>query len=221
MADFEVYVPRVRNDRGVIGVSARDFLASDIRGIQRALKEINPELRTQFMREAKSVGKDAASIVKPALPTAAPLSGMNYRGGRYGWDNQKTGKGVKVKANQVTVAFRTSQGKDAKKMGLQTTSLVSVKAMAPMTSIVDIAGRSNSWTGKGFKGSGMSRVYRDRYGNLRQHRLNGQGEAMISRLGGRGSRFAWPAFQGHQKVLSDRVFAVVEKYAAIANRKFK
>jgi hypothetical protein len=106
-------------------------------------------------------------------------------------------------------------------MGLQTPSLVSVRVVAPMTVIADIAGRSGSWVGKGNKSLGMSRPYKDRYGNIRIHRLNGQGEAMIAGLGGRGSRYAWPAFESNQGRLSDNVFAVVEKYAAIANRKFK
>jgi hypothetical protein len=219
MADFEVYVPRVRNDRGIIGVSARDYLASDIRAINKALIAINPELRTQFLRDAKAVGKEAESIVKPALPTSAPLSGMNFRG-KYGWNTQQTKKG-RVPATKVAVSFKTSQGKNARFMGLQTTSLVSVRVAGPMTAISDIAGRSGSWVGKGDKGSGYSRPYRDRYGNIRIHKLNGQGQAMIAGLGGRGSRYAWPAFESSQGRLAKSVLAVVERYAAIANRKFK
>lgn len=219
MSDFEVYVPRVRNDRGIIGVSARDFLASDIRAINKALIEINPQLRTQFMRDAKAIGQEGASIVKPALPSSAPLSGMDTRG-NYGWNNQMTKKG-RVPATRVSVSFKTSQGKDARFMGLQTTSLVSVRAVAPMTAITDIAGRSGSWVGKGNKGSGYSKPYKDRYGNIRIHKLNGQGQAMIAGLGGRGSRYAWPAFESSQGRLSNSVLAVVEKYSAIANRKFK
>jgi hypothetical protein len=219
MADFDVYVPQVRNDRGIIGLAPRDFLASDIRAINKALIAIDPELRTQFMRDAKAVGKEAQSIVQPALPTTAPLSGMNFRG-RYGWDTQMTKKG-RVPANRVSVSFKTSQGKNAKRMGLQTTSLVSVRVAAPMTAIIDIAGRSGNSLNKGDKGSGYSRPYTDRYGNIRTHKLNGQGKAMIELLGGRGSRYAWPAFESSQGRLSNSVLAVVERYAAIANRKFK
>ncbi len=224
MADFEVYVPRVRNDRGVIGLGPKEFLASDIRAINKALKDIDPELQRQFKRDAKDVGKVAQSIVQPALPTVAPLSGMNYSGGRYGWNNQQTKKG-RVAPTKVAVSFRTSMGKDARKMGLQTTSLVSVRVVAPMTVISDIAGRSGSWTGRGYKGSGYSRSYTDRYGNLRRHKLNGQGENLIkvleARGGGRGSRYAWRAFESQQGRLSAEVLAIVQKYSTIANRKFR
>lgn len=215
MADFEVYVPRVRNDRGIVGVGSGDFLASDIRKLQRALKDIDPELRRQFLRDAKAVGKEAESYVKPALPTVAPLSGMNTRGA-YGWNSQER-KGKKIAPNKTEVRFRTATGGNT--IG-QTTSLVSVRVVAPMTVIADIAGRSGSWVGKGNRGTGYSRTYRDRYGNLKRHRLNGQGEAMISGLGGRGSRFAWPSLLDRKANLEAKVQGVVRKYEAIANRKF-
>ena len=215
MADFEVYVPRVRNDRGVIGVGAGDFLASDIRSIQRRLKEIDPELRKEFLREAKAVGREAESIIKPALPTVAPLSGMNTRGA-YGWNNQER-KGRRFAANKTEVRFRTASGGNTRG---QVTSLVSVRVVAPMTVISDIAGRSGSYVGKGDKGSGYSKPYTDRFGNIRRHKLNGQGEAMIRGLGGRGSRYAWPSLEGRKAQLETKVRAVVAKYSAIANRKF-
>jgi hypothetical protein len=216
MAGFEVYVPTARNDRGLVGVGARDFLASDIRAINKALKEIDPDLRKQFLRDAKAVGRQAEQLIKPMLPTTAPLSGMNTKG-RYGWNNQ-VGKRGTVAANKTTVQFRTASGGNTRG---GVSSLVSVKVMAPMTVIADIAGRSGSWIGKGDKGSGFSKPYTDRYGNIRRHRLNGQGSAMVSKLGGRGSRYAWPALEHHKGQLEADVEAVVKKYVEIANRGYK
>jgi hypothetical protein len=215
MTDFEVYVPRVRNDRGIIGVGANDFLASDLRKLQKVLKDIDPELRKQFMRDAKSVGKEAESIVKPALPTGAPLSGMKTNGA-YGWNTQES-KGKRLAPNKTQVRFRTATGGNT---AGGTSSLVSVRVVAPMTVIADIAGRSGSWIGKGDKGSGYSKPYKDKYGNIKRHRLNGQGEAMVSALGGRGSRYAWPALEGRKAGLESKVSQIVDKYVAIANRKF-
>jgi hypothetical protein len=216
MADFEVYVPRARNDRGIVGIGPNDFLASDMRALQRALKEIDPELRKQLMRDAKAVGKKGQALVKPALPTTAPLKGMNTQGA-YGWNHQQR-KGKHVTSNTVEVRFRTATGGNTRNM---TTSLVSLRVVAPMTVISDIAGRSGSWVGKGDKGSGYSRPFTDRYGNIRRYKLNGQGEAMISALGGSGSRYAWPAIIGRKAALESEVQQIVEKYVAIANGKFK
>jgi hypothetical protein len=217
MGDFEVYVPRVRNDRGIVGVGKNDFLASDLRNLQRVLKEINPELRTQLVRDAKAVGKEAESIVKPALPTASPLSHKRPSHGAYGWDTQ-TRKGKRVAPNKTEVRFRTASGGNTRGM---TTSLVSLRVVAPMTVIADIAGRSGSWVGKGNKGSGYSRPYTDRYGNIKRHKLNGQGEGLLKGLGGKGSRYAWPALEGRKAVLESKIQKIVEKYSDIANRKFK
>jgi len=216
MADFEVYVPRVRNDRGIIGVGANDFLASDLRNLQRVLKQIDPELRKQLLRDAKAVGKEAESIVKPKLPVDSPLGNKRPSQGAYGWNTQES-KGKRVAPNKTQVRFRTATGGNT---AGATTSLVSVRVVAPMTVIADIAGRSGAWVGKGNKGSGYSRPYRDRYGNIRIHKLNGQGQALIAGLGGRGSRYAWPAFESNQARLSNSVQDVVQKYVQIANRRF-
>jgi hypothetical protein len=215
MADFEVYVPRVRNDRGIVGVGANDFLASDLRKLQKVLKDIDPELRKQLMRDAKAVGKEAESIVKPALPTNAPLSGMRTSGA-YGWNTQER-KGKRTAPNKTEVRFRTATGGNT--IG-GTTSLVSVRVVAPMTVISDIAGRSGSYVGRGDKGSGYSKPYTDRFGNIRRHKLNGQGQAMIDGLGGRGSRYAWPAIESSKARLEASVRDVVQKYVQIANRRF-
>jgi hypothetical protein len=216
MANFEVYVPRVRNDRGITGVGANDFLASDIRNLQKSLKNIDPDLRKEFLREAKSIGRTAEQLIKPAIPSVAPLSGMDTNG-NYGWNNQQTKRG-RVTANKTMVQFRTSTGSNTRG---GTTSLISVKVMGPMTVIADIAGRSGSYVGRGDKGSGFSKPYRDRYGNIRRHKINGQGDAMIRGLGGRGSRYAWPAIINHKRELEVSVEAVIKKYVEIVNRGYK
>jgi len=209
MSEFSVSI-----DETAIG--ANDFLASNVRALQRRLKEIDPELRKQLMRDAKAVGKKAESIIKPALPPVAPLSGMNGNGA-YGWNSQTKG-GKRLAANKTSVQFRTATGGNTRG---GTTSLVAVKVLAPMTVISDIAGRSGNSVGAGMKGSGYSRPYRDKYGNIKRHKLNGQGEAMIAKLGGRGSRYAWPAIVGRKAALESEVAAVIDKYTAIANRGFK
>ena len=181
------------------------------------MKEIDPDLRKQFMRDAKTIGRQAEQLIKPMLPTTAPLSGMNYSGGRLGWNSQ-VGKSGVVAANKTMVQFRTATGGNTRG---GTSSLVSVKVVAPMTVIADIAGRSGSRVGRGSKGDGFSAAFTDRYGNLVRHRLNGQGEGMISKLGGRGSRFAWPAIEQHKSQLEADVEAIVKKYVEIANRGYK
>jgi hypothetical protein len=219
MSALSILIPKSRSDRSLKGLKTTDILVSDVRLLQKRLREIDPELRKQLVRDAKAVGKKAQSIIKPAIPPTAPLSGMMKSQGSFGWNTQSY-KGKPIPANTTQVRFRTSSGGQAK-----ITSLVSVRVPAPMTVIADMAGRSGTYVGKGYKGSGYSRTYTDRWGNLRRHRLNGQGENLIevleARGGGRGSRFLWPAIEREIPALKAEVQKIINDYIVIVNRKFK
>jgi hypothetical protein len=215
MSVLSILIPKSRSDRSIRGSNQNDILVSDVRLLQKRLREIDPELRKQLVRDAKAVGKKAQSIIKPAIPSSAPLSGMMKSRGSFGWNTQSY-KGKPIPANTTQVRFRTSSGG-----GARVTSLVSVRVPAPMTVIADLAGRSGTYVGKGYKGSGYSRTYTDRWGNLRRHKLNGQGEAMIRGLGDRGSRFLWPSIEREIPALKNEVQKIINDYIVIVNRKFK
>jgi len=218
---IRIEVPIVVRNKSLFGIGGRDINVRDVRALQRKLKEIDPDLRKQLMRDAKSIGQDADNqVVKPALRSIMPLSGMTKAGntGRMAWNYQRT-KSKRIAYDATKVEFRTSTGTMARKFGIQKTTLVRIRVIAPMTVISDIAGRSNKATGKGYKGSGYTREFQ-RNGATVRMRLNGQGEAMISRLGGRGSRYVWPNLIGHKDRLERSVREVLMKYEAIANRKF-
>jgi hypothetical protein len=191
----------------------------------RKLEEIQPGLRKELMREAKAIGKRVdASIIKPAIHRIVPLSRSIRPGntGRLAWNHQVAivNKSLRpVNADFTQIAFRTSMGKDAKLKGISTTSLVSVRVVAPMVIISDMAGRSNKQTGKGYRGSGYTREFR-RNGTMVRMRLNGQGEAMISSLGSGASRYLWPAMISKKPQIESEIRAVLQKYEQIAARKF-
>lgn len=102
----------------------------------KALKSIDPELRKQFVRRVKEIGKPVDSAIKANLPTVAPLSGMNNNG-RLGW-------GVGKASNNTTLSFKATGSKTA-----AVTPLLSVRVNSPATAMADIAGR---------KGSGSTRA---------------------------------------------------------------
>jgi hypothetical protein len=215
MSLFSIFIPKSRSDRSIVGLNRTDILVSDVRLLQKRLREIDPELRKQLVRDAKGVGKKAQSIIKPAIPPTAPLSGMMKSRGSFGWNTQSY-KGKPIPANTTQVRFRTSSSG-----GARVTSLVSVRVPAPMTVIADLAGRSGTYVNKGYKETGYSRPYTDRWGNLRRHRLNGQGQAMIDGLGGRGSRFLWPSIVRQRPALDKEVQQIINNYIEVVNRKFK
>jgi hypothetical protein len=212
--DFRLEIPILVKNRSLFGMGSNDILVTDIRQMQRKLKEIDPDLRKQLLRDAKEVGSKAATIIERAIPQVSPLRASNSRG-RLGWETQVNNKGQRLAANKTSVQFRTSgSGRSA------TTSLVAVKVLAPMTIIADIAGRSGRQINKGYRGSGFTREF-DRNGIQVRMRLNGQGNGMIKKLGSGASRFAWPALIQDKPRLEAEVRAVIDRYTQIANRGYK
>jgi hypothetical protein len=194
-------------------IGGNDILVTDVRTLQKKLKAIDPDLRKQLMRDAKNVGKRAESKIKSAIPTISPLRASNSVG-RLSWNRQVNGKGQMLAANKTAVQFRTSGSGNAVK-----TSLVSVKVLAPMTVIADIAGRSGRAMDQGYKNSGYSRDFM-RNGVMVRMRLNGQGAGMVKKLGSGASRYAWPALIQDKPMLEYEVRAIINKYTSIANRGF-
>jgi len=97
----------------------------------KALKSIDPELRKQFVRRVKEIGKPVNEAIRSNLPTVAPLSGMN-NAGRLGW-------GVGQSPTSTTLAFKSTGSKTA-----EVTPLLSVKVNSASTAMADMAGRRSS-----------------------------------------------------------------------------
>jgi len=193
-----------------------DININDVRGIIRALNNIEKGLRAELMREAKAPAKRLdQTVIKPAIRRIQPLSGFKRGNGRLSWDHTANAKGGHVAIDKTQVQFRTSGSKTS-----TTTSLVSVKVLNPAVIITDIAGRSGRAVGKGYKGTGFTRPYQ-RNGKTIRHRINGQGRAMIQRLGGHASRYLWPAVMTMQPVVAAEIQQIVDKYERIAQRGLK
>lgn len=117
-----------------------DFDASDIRGLMKALNDIEPGLANKMKADARKAANPVVKEIKAVIPAVSPLSGMNNKG-RLGW-------GVGKKANDVRPSFaiKRSRTKD-------TTALVSVKVNSAATALTDYAGRRSS--GKTKSGKAM------------------------------------------------------------------
>jgi len=103
----------------------------DIQGLkemQRMLAGLDKKLVSALQREAKAIAKPGADQVKSAIPSVAPLSGMNNRG-RLGWN-------AGMPANKVTVRYSARRSRVA-----ATTSLVSIRVDSPVAAMIDVAGK--------------------------------------------------------------------------------
>lgn len=204
----------------VLGTQRASYSVQDIRTLQSNLKAIEPDLRSQFVKEIKKVGKAAESPIKSALRQVKPLTGMTEHYGATSWVN-----GPKP-PDSTTVRFRTQAG--GKSLN---TSLVSVRINSAAANIMDMAGRSGRSVGQGKRRSGMTPVVRrTASGDLVAYVRRTPAEAgrkFITNLNSAAgivkrsaSRIAWPAVERDLQNFEKEIDKIVLNYYRIANRKF-
>lgn len=203
----------------VESATGNKFSVQEIRTLQRKLKAIEPKLRTEFLREVKTIGKEPEKAIRNAIPTTPPLSGLAK--GRIKWGEAKGGKGAK----STTIRFRTQAGGKS-----LTTTLLGIRVNSAATSIADMAGRSGKSVGAGYRNSGYSkpiiRNYKDggQSVEFRRRATKRAGLMFIrnlnSALGNRASRMAWKAVEKDLPQISKSVQYVVDKWAIRASRGF-
>ena len=199
-----------------------DFSVQEIRALQRKLREIEPKLRTEFVREVKAIGNEPNKAIKDAIPNDAPLSGMAKPGAALQWGKAKRGGSG---AKSTTIRFRTQAGGRS-----LNTTLLGIRVNSAATSVADMAGRSGRYIGAGYKGSRQSKPIRRTYADgsqsleFRRTATRFAGETFIRNLNealrNRPSRMAWKAVERSLPKLSKDVQFVVDKWAIRASRGF-
>lgn len=204
----------------ILGTSQPTYSVKDIRTLQKNLREIEPELKRQFVRDIKKIGKAAQKPIVKAIRQVQPPSGMRFNYGKTGW-------GREVAADKTKVRFRTQAGGKS-----LTTGLVSVRLESAAANILDMAGRSGRSVGAGYQGTGRTREFtrRDKYGNIHtmtRATTKAAGDKFIARLNQasgitqRGaSRMAWPAVERDLPEFEKQIDQIIKEYYRIANRKF-
>lgn len=207
-------------------MSGQPYSVQDIRALQKKLKAIEPDLRKEFMREIKTIGKTPEKAIKSAIPSTPPLSGLDPSGrgknASLQWGKTKRGTGG---AKSTTVRFRTQAGGRS-----LTTTLVGIRVNSAASSVADMAGRSGRYVGAGYKGSGRSkpmvRTYADGSQSVTFTRNASRkaGEAFITnlnkRLSNTPSRMAWKAVEKDLPQISKSIQFVVDKWAVRASKGF-
>jgi hypothetical protein len=204
----------------LVSKTGQPYSVQDIRALQKKLKEIEPDLRKQFMREVKAIGKEPQKAIRDAIPTESPLSGMNpaTRGKNATLQWGKVTKGAKSGgAKSTTIRFRTQAGGRS-----LTTTLLGIRVNSAASSVADYAGRSGRYIGKGYKASGYSKPIRRTYKDgsqsvtFRREATAKAGNAFIrnlnDELGNRPSRMAWKAVEKSLPQTSRAVQFVIDKW---------
>lgn len=196
-----------------------DFSEKSIRELNKRLKEIDPKLRTQLLRDVKAVGAPLQKTLQGTTSRIKPLSHMTEAGEfrRLVWGPQSTKPWGSVKPDTVKVQYRTAGSKRT-----STTALLRLVLPHPLMAIGQYAGRSGRSINKGYKGSGKTRVYKWRTtkdGTVveRTHKINGQGRGMI-----REWRVQGMAYRAVENAIPQAKLAVkkiIEHYEQIASDK--
>lgn len=205
--------------------SGNQFSVQDIRNLQKKLKDLQPKLRTEFMREIKQIGKEPERAVRNSIPTDAPLRrGLTKPGASLKWG--EVTKGAKSGgAKSTTIRFRTQAGGKS-----LTATLLAIRVNSAASSVADMAGRSRRYIGKGYRGSGYSKLIRRTYQDgsqsveFRREATRKGGEAFIrnlnAALGSDPSRRVWKAVEKDLPQISRSVQYVVDKWAIKTSKDF-
>ena len=190
------------SNRGGVSIGANDTSVLDVRELQRRMREVEPRLRTEFMRDIKAIGRPLESKIKAQINSVQPLSGFLTDRGRLGWGNG-------YPADKVTTQFKTSMGGRS-----LTTTLLRIKVWSPAVIIMDMAGRSGANIGRGRRNDNATPTARRRNAN------QNKGEAFIRSLNGelgrRASRIVYPAAESSLPALR----AETERVLDAAMRRF-
>lgn len=198
--------------RGGLSI-ATNFSVQDVRQLQKRLRAIEPELRTEFMRKVKEIAFVPNKAIQGSIPASPPLSGFEGQS-RVSWGQGKPAK-------STTIRFRTQSSSKS-----LNTTLLAIRVNSVATSIADMAGRSGRSIGAGYRGSGFTREFvrrhRDGSTSLVRRRTTAEaGRKFIHSLnqetGNSASRFAWKSVERDLPALQRRVKEIVQKYERIAN----
>jgi len=184
------------SNRGGVNVGANDISVLDVRELQKRMRDAGPNFRAEFMRDVKDIAKPLESKIKSTIRGIEPLSGFRKDRGRLGW-------GTATAVDKTLVQFRTSMGGRS-----LTTTLLRIKIFSPAVIIMDMAGRSGKHIGEGRRNDNSPPTTRRRNAN------RNKGEAFIASLnreiGGRASRFIYPAAEDSLPELSQKTQRVLD-----------
>lgn len=189
----------------MVGISGV-VTVTDYRELIAIMRYIDPDLVKALRKQYRAIGKDLVSDVKKAIPNKPPLSGMVTKIGRLSW-SRTMNQTRPVKSVVVRDRKRIVRSK------LPTVGLVQVVARSTPVVMADMAGRSGAYVNSRDETREYEYTYTGKYGgkfiSKRKHKIRGQGRIMIEKLGGRGSRYVYPAAEAKLPEVRAKVQAAI------------
>lgn len=186
------------------GLNETTLVLSDYKDILRKLNKLEPGLASALKRNLKEIAEIPRKAVRAEIPSRPPIRGMKRV-------LSPVGKTWNTRGQARAVTIQTATKAQRPTLREKPIGIVKLVISSPATIIADMAGRGN------FKSSidGQKTdwyVYPRAKGttentrpNLRRHRVNGQGRAMVRALGSEPSRFVYPAVEETMPEVTERV----------------
>jgi|TARA_R110000822_G_scaffold117620_2_gene250017 hypothetical protein len=193
-----VAVRGIRSVSTKVGGTTQKFGQSEIhitdyRDLITALKGLEGEVLKEFFKGAKEIAKPVQDGIKKSIPLRAPLSRMRPAAGgipgRLTWGTGKPARSATIVAGRPKASFKGKR-----------VAIVKVVVKSPATIMADMAGKSRAYVNKKAMTEeyAYTRTLKGKFGSVRRlrtvrrHKINGQGNAMIDKLGSQPSRYVYP-----------------------------
>jgi hypothetical protein len=175
---------------------------ADLRRAAKAVKEIDPKIRTQLIRDLKAIMKPFAEGIVAKIPSKPPLSGFGRGEGRLRWE-------------APTYSMHVTPGGGKGSLGR-----IEFFAKQPYGAAFKLADRAGTRNRGARVRREHTRNFRGRQVTVKTHPTR-SGDVMITKLssryalsaGGKGGRFVWKNAMEVRPQLVDLFITQLDKYA--------
>ena len=205
----------------------------------RELNRVHPTLVTQLRAEYRFIAKDARNAVMKAIPSEPPTTGRHVKKrqssrsgffpiavpGRLTWGANSNNNNRPVDSVGIQTIPAGTARKNIMRNRKPQAAIVRLKIDNAATVMADLAGTSGKYVNK----NSRTRIYtysRDKRG-YRTHRINGQGEHMITALGRKlgtstkRSKMIYPAAQKAIPLIIPKMDAALGRAYGKINRRMR
>ena len=181
---------------------------ASLRQLNRALTDIDPELRKAVGKDIKSAVRPTATRILSRIPSTAPLSGM-ANSGRLGYSKPRVGVYATPGGGRGSIARIAIFGSDpARRGGFKMADRAGTRGK--------FSGIRREHTRQTPSGIVRVRKSRSRSGRVLAERLS---QKYPLSAGGKGGRFAWQNFMKERPFLINQVLRIIDRYVDTVNRK--
>jgi hypothetical protein len=178
---------------------------TDYRDLIKELNRVQPSLVKQLQKEYKLIAKPVQTAVKNAIPFTPPTSGIHKKRpqrtvsgfyprvvpGRLTWGSNSQNRNKPVKSVLIETPSAAKAARAMRRAKVNAASIARLRVDNAAVVMADMAGKSGKYINK--RRQTNEYKYSRSASGTRTHRINNQGRGMIRALGGRSSRFVWPA----------------------------